>query len=111
MEKDTYTSLWSPQVCGLVYPAHACATYMCHITHTGDTHFGEHRLREILCKTMIFIYPAGSYLLLAEMMRMRRKVFFFFSETGFLSITLACPGTHFVEQAGLELRNLPASAS
>jgi hypothetical protein len=22
-----------------------------------------------------------------------------------------CPGTHFVEQAGLELRNLPASAS
>jgi hypothetical protein len=22
-----------------------------------------------------------------------------------------CPGTHFVDQAGLELRNLPASAS
>ena len=24
---------------------------------------------------------------------------------------LGCPGTHFVDQAGLELRNLPASAS
>jgi hypothetical protein len=35
---------------------------------------------------------------------------FFFSETGFLCIALA-PGTHFVDQAGLELRNLPASAS
>jgi hypothetical protein len=23
----------------------------------------------------------------------------------------SCPGTHFVDQAGLELRNLPASAS
>jgi hypothetical protein len=25
--------------------------------------------------------------------------------------SLDCPGTHFVDQAGLELRNLPASAS
>ena len=25
--------------------------------------------------------------------------------------TLGCPGTHFVDQAGLELRNPPASAS
>jgi hypothetical protein len=25
--------------------------------------------------------------------------------------SLGCPGTHFVDQAGLELRNLPASAS
>jgi hypothetical protein len=24
--------------------------------------------------------------------------------------SLGCPGTHFVDQAGLELRNLPASA-
>jgi hypothetical protein len=24
---------------------------------------------------------------------------------------LGCPGTHFIDQAGLELRNLPASAS
>jgi hypothetical protein len=32
-------------------------------------------------------------------------------ETGFLSIALDCPGTDFVDQAGLELRNLPASAS
>jgi hypothetical protein len=31
-------------------------------------------------------------------------------ETGFLS-SPGCPGTHFVDQAGLELRNLPASAS
>jgi hypothetical protein len=37
--------------------------------------------------------------------------FFFFFETGFLCILLADPGTHSVDQAGLELRNPPASAS
>jgi hypothetical protein len=31
-------------------------------------------------------------------------------ETGFLC-SPGCPGTHFVDQAGLELRNPPASAS
>ena len=35
---------------------------------------------------------------------------FFFFETGFLC-SPGCPGTHFVDQAGLELRNPPASAS
>jgi hypothetical protein len=35
---------------------------------------------------------------------------FFFSQTGFLC-SPGCPGTHFVDQAGLELRNPPASAS
>ena len=34
---------------------------------------------------------------------------FWFFETGFLCIALA--GTHSVDQASLELRNLPASAS
>jgi hypothetical protein len=33
---------------------------------------------------------------------------FVFFETGFFCV--ACPGTHSVDQAGLELRNLPASA-
>jgi hypothetical protein len=33
-----------------------------------------------------------------------------FFETGFL-YSPGCPGTHFVDQAGLELRNPPASAS
>jgi hypothetical protein len=37
-------------------------------------------------------------------------VCFCFFETGFLC-SPGCPGTHFVDQAGLELRNLPASAS
>jgi hypothetical protein len=36
--------------------------------------------------------------------------YFFFSETGFL-YSPGCPGTHSVDQAGLELRNQPASAS
>jgi hypothetical protein len=36
--------------------------------------------------------------------------FFWFFETGFLYST-GCPGTHFVDQSGLELRNPPASAS
>ena len=35
----------------------------------------------------------------------------FVFETGFLCIALGCPRTHFVDQAGLELRNMPASAS
>jgi hypothetical protein len=37
--------------------------------------------------------------------------FFWFFETGFLCVAPGCPGTHSVDQAGLELRNLPASAS
>jgi hypothetical protein len=36
--------------------------------------------------------------------------FFLFFKTGFLC-SPGCPGTHFVDQAGLELRNPPASAS
>jgi hypothetical protein len=39
-------------------------------------------------------------------------VFVLFFETGFLCIySPGCPETHFVDQAGLELRNPPASAS
>jgi hypothetical protein len=37
--------------------------------------------------------------------------FFFPSETWVYLCSPGCPGTHFVDQAGLELRNLPASAS
>jgi hypothetical protein len=37
--------------------------------------------------------------------------FFFFFETGFLCIALAVLETHSVDQASLELRNSPASAS
>jgi hypothetical protein len=39
-------------------------------------------------------------------------LFFCFGfEAGFLCVALGCPGTHSVDQAGLELRNPPASAS
>jgi hypothetical protein len=34
-----------------------------------------------------------------------------FFETGFRCCSPGCPGTHAVDQAGLELRNPPASAS
>jgi hypothetical protein len=38
--------------------------------------------------------------------------FFWFFKTGFVSLcSSGCPGTHSVDQAGLELRNPPASAS
>jgi hypothetical protein len=37
--------------------------------------------------------------------------FFWFFETGFPLYSPGCPGTHFVDQAGRELRNPPASAS
>ena len=39
-------------------------------------------------------------------------VFCFFAFQDRVSLySHGCPGTHFVDQAGLELRNLPASAS
>jgi hypothetical protein len=34
-----------------------------------------------------------------------------FFKTGFLCVAPGCPGTHSIAQAGLELRNLPVSAS
>jgi hypothetical protein len=37
-------------------------------------------------------------------------LFVLFFKTGFLC-SPGCPGTHFVDQAGLQLRNPPASAS
>jgi hypothetical protein len=36
---------------------------------------------------------------------------FWFFETGFLCVALAVLGTHFVDQDGLKLRNLPTSLS
>jgi hypothetical protein len=40
------------------------------------------------------------------------SLFFFFGFSRQFSLySPGCPGTHFVDQAGLELRNLPASAS
>jgi hypothetical protein len=38
-------------------------------------------------------------------------VFFFVFRDRVSLCSPGCPGTHFVDQAGLELRNLPASAS
>ena len=35
----------------------------------------------------------------------------YMNETGFLCAAPGCPGTHSVDQAGLELTNSPASAS
>jgi hypothetical protein len=34
---------------------------------------------------------------------------FFSPETGFLCVAFSCPGTHSVDQAGLELRNPPSN--
>jgi hypothetical protein len=39
------------------------------------------------------------------------KTRFFFSRDRVSLYSPGCPGTHFVDQAGLELRNPPASAS
>jgi hypothetical protein len=44
----------------------------------------------------------------------KKYIFFWgggFWRQGFPLCSYGCPGIHFVEQAGLELRNLPASAS
>jgi hypothetical protein len=47
------------------------------------------------------------------MLKFKVNVFCFvlFFETGFSLYSSGYPGTHFVDQAGLELINLPASAS
>jgi hypothetical protein len=50
-----------------------------------------------------FIYAASSYNFSGLAV-----IFFFF---GLFEIGFLCPGTHSVDQAGLELRNQPASAS
>jgi hypothetical protein len=39
------------------------------------------------------------------------SILFCYFETGFFLCSPGCPGTHSVDQAGLELRDLPASAS
>ena len=46
----------------------------------------------------------------AHLLKRLTQVFFLF-KTGFLCCSPGCPRTHSVDQAGLELRNLPASAS
>jgi hypothetical protein len=40
-----------------------------------------------------------------------QSLIFFFFPDGVSLCSPGCPGTHFVDQAGLELRNPPASAS
>jgi hypothetical protein len=60
----------------------------------------------VLCKSKCFIFCLfcfGFFVVVVVAV----VVFF---KTGFLC-SPGCPGTHFVDQAGLELRNLPASAS
>jgi hypothetical protein len=52
----------------------------------------------------LFFWGGGIYLFFFILF------FLGFFKTGFLC-SPGCPGTHFVNQAGLELRNLPASAS
>ena len=43
--------------------------------------------------------------------RPRELIYFFFFRERVYLCSPGCPGTHFVDQAGLEIRNLPASAS
>jgi hypothetical protein len=52
-------------------------------------------------------------MILTAMNLLKNTPFFFFLEfqERVSLYSLGCPGTHFVDQAGLELRNLPASAS
>jgi hypothetical protein len=47
----------------------------------------------------------------AEIERSKPLIHFFFPETRVSLYSPGCPGTHSVDQAGLELRNPPASAS
>jgi hypothetical protein len=52
----------------------------------------------------------GSLLVRSGFLILFLSFFFFFRDRVSL-YSPGCPGTHFVDQAGIELRNLPASAS
>jgi hypothetical protein len=56
--------------------------------------------------------PSCSYERVLHGQGMLEGFFFFFLFQDRVSLySPGCPGTHFVDQAGLELRNLPASTS
>jgi hypothetical protein len=70
-------------------------------------------MRKVQGKSRSYIIP-GEHLISfdrSHFLGIVTHTFFFFFETRFLCIALAPVELTFVDQAGLELRNLPASAS
>jgi hypothetical protein len=55
--------------------------------------------------------PASAFFLFVFVFVFFFVCLFCFFETGFPLCSPGCPGTHSVDQAGFEIRNLPASAS
>ena len=57
------------------------------------------------------MYLSGVHLICDRWIQVRILFFLFFSRDRVSLYRPDCPGTHFVDQAGLKLRNLPVSAS
>jgi hypothetical protein len=72
-----------------------------------------HSVRDAVYSSNSFAV-VNCYSILGQGIRLRRAflLFFFFGFRERVSLcSPGCPGTHFVDQAGLELRNPPTSAS
>jgi hypothetical protein len=71
-------------------------------TGTSEGRFQAHRVRH----TVWVLHAVVSYCAICH-----NGFFFFFFRNRVSLCSPGCPGTHSVDQAGLEIRNLPASAS
>jgi hypothetical protein len=58
-----------------------------------------------------FFYNVDFSLIYLKLLSLFIIIIIWFFETGFPLCSPGCPGTHSVDQAGFEIRNLPASAS
>jgi hypothetical protein len=70
-------------------------------------------LQDILISFInLFQFPTTQQILLLKILTILFSFFFFLVFQDMVSLySPGCPGTHFVDQAGLELRNPPAYAS
>ena len=86
-------------------------------TLSEKVHTVQHRLEESLSSVCVSSSPpvlsVSSFPPLLKVMYFPLLFCLLFCfETGFLCVRNSpCPGTHFIDQVGLELRDLPASAS